>query len=270
MMSAPVQGASEGSGAVLANLLRHFETLRLDDLGPAALLERYDTKFAFPAALLPRLLEGTAERYRALEVGGTRLARYETVYFDTPALDLYHAHHDRRFPRVKVRVRTYLDTGMRFLDIKRREAGGWGSKTRRALAARPSTLTLDPASITAGEEGGRSVDLLPVATVGYRRLTLVARDRVERVTLDVLLELGRGDEALAYPEAVVCEVKQPTRGSPSHLLAAMASLGVQPLGVSKYCLAVAALGNGARTDRFQPLLQHFERIGGADGRTPRD
>ena len=99
-----------GVVASMAGMTLRFEPIALEDVGRAELPHRYDTKFAVPEGALANLLERCLGHYRILEVQGTRVAPYETVYFDTPALDLYHAHYERRFPRVKVRVRTYLDS----------------------------------------------------------------------------------------------------------------------------------------------------------------
>jgi len=254
----------EGLLAGVAGLAPSFQPILLGDIGKAELLHRYDTKYLVSGSALPALFRQAQGRYRVLEVQGLRLAPYHTVYYDTPGLELYHAHYDRRFPRAKVRVRTYQDTGRRFLETKLRESRRWSTKERWALDEAPPHLMMDPVALHSVDGGRGPVHLVPVVMVSYHRLTLIARDAVERVTVDVELCLQRGDEERRYASAAVVEVKQPAPG-PSPMAEALASLGARPRGLSKYCLGIAAMGNGARTHRFQPLVHHLQHIGSPHG-----
>lgn len=256
-------GVARGAEALLVGVARlapRFPPILLGEIGKAELLRRYDTKYVVPGRDLPALLQSAEGHYRVLEVQGLRLAPYETVYYDTPDLELYHAHYERRFPRAKARVRTYEDTGRRYLETKVRESRRWSTKERWTLDQVPSHLLVDPAALPPLDASRGPVHLVPVVTVRYHRLTLVARDTVERVTVDVQLLLQRGSDTAAYPGAAVVEIKQPAPG-PSRVADALASRGVRPRGLSKYCLGIAALGNGARTARFLPLVHHLQRIG---------
>lgn len=258
--------AHAGLVADLAQVAGRFAPLLLGEVGRAELIRRYDTKYVVPGAALPALLQGAESDYRVLEVQGLRVAPYRTLYYDTPDLGLYHAHYERRFPRAKVRVRTYQDTGRRFLEVKVRETPRWSDKERWAVDEAPSRFMMEPATLPPLDGARGPVCLVPVVTVCYHRLTLVARGAVERVTVDVGVTVVRGGESASYPGAAVIEVKQPEPG-PSPVRAALAALGVRPRGISKYCLGIATLGNGARTDRFRPLVRHLQHCGSIHAHT---
>ena len=266
-------GAPSAAPDVERALRRAAEPLApiaLAELGGAALMERVDTKFLLPAslagALLDAVLDGRGGAYRALEVGGARLSRYETLYYDTGDLALYHAHHAGRGTRRKVRRRSYVDSGQHFLEIKLRTGRGRTRKARVALDG-TSTGAVDGALDRLGDPAlrelawGLSADALrPVVRVDYRRLTLVRADGAERATLDagVAIADARGRVA-SFPHVVVVEVKQPRRDR-SPLVDAIRALGVRRGGISKYCLGVASLEPAAKTNRYERLLRHLHRM----------
>ena len=116
--------------AAIEAAARALTPVSLGELGEAALLDRVDTKFLLPASLVPEILRRCAPCYRALEVNCARLCRYSTLYFDTADLAFYHAHHAGHARRRKVRVRTYVDTGDRYLEVKLRTNKGRTTKSR--------------------------------------------------------------------------------------------------------------------------------------------
>jgi hypothetical protein len=262
---APVDGgiAGEVPGAVtrVAAAAGRFESVSLRELGAAALMDRVDTKFVMPALSVPEIVESLAGRYRVLEVESRRLSRYNTRYFDTADLRLYHAHHSGRARRCKVRVRTYVESEARFLEVKLRTNKGRTTKERVSLAHD----LLDPVERLAREEalslaGGVSArELRESLVVDYTRLTLVRNDSPERITLDLMLRFSRGGETREYPGAAIAEVKQ-ARRVPSPFLDAVRERGMRQGSLSKYCLGIAALERNARTNNFRSALRRLESI----------
>jgi hypothetical protein len=255
----PLSSAPAGVLAI-ARAASAFETLSLAELGSAALMDRIDTKFLVPAMAVPGLLDRCVGHYRLLEVNGTVLARYNTRYFDTPDLRLYHAHHAGRTPRVKVRVRTYVDSKMGFLEIKLK------TNKERTLKAR---VPVDPDAQNPLERLSRdaffglplsAADLRESVVIDYTRLTLVRKDEPERLTLDLMLSFTRDGRVRSYPGVVVAEVKQERRG-PSYFHEAMRELGVREGALSKYCLGIASLEERAKKNRFKGALRRLQRIG---------
>lgn len=244
-----------------------FAPVTLAQLGKAALMDRVDTKFLLPAAALPQVLQQFLTEYRALEVAQRRLSQYHTLYFDTPDLALYRAHHDGRFPRRKVRVRTYLDTGTQFLELKVKLNTGRAVKTRVPLDPDAPLRDQLVRSELLENEGMTADALRETVTVRYSRMTLVSVATAERVTLDLGLELAMGGRTRSYPHLAIAEVKQEGRAA-SPFLSAMRSAGFRQFGVSKYCLGIASLDAQAKKNLYKQLLRQVDRTATSHPVTP--
>jgi hypothetical protein len=62
-------------------------------------------------------------------------------------MGFYHAHHAGRVNRQKIRVRTYVETGSQFLEIKRHQKKGRTVKVRKLMTdseISPLNCLLDP------------------------------------------------------------------------------------------------------------------------------
>lgn len=239
-----------------------LESLSLEGVGKAALLDRTDTKFVIPIQALPAILAWCAPHYRVLEIAGARLRAYRTRYYDTPDLACYQAHHAGRLPRYKVRVRSYLETGQEFLEVKLKTNRGRTLKSRLPLAP-----AVDPIGLLAQvpllgiARAVAPASLRPLVAADYTRITLVSRTAAERVTVDLALEFARGSQAAGYPALVIAEVKQERQGH-SDFAAVLRRQGYRERRISKYCLGVATLVPGVRKNRFLPLLHHVQRLSG--------
>jgi hypothetical protein len=253
------RGAAPDAIARMSAVAEGFRSVSLADLGAAALMDRVDTKFVIPALSAPEILAGLGDEYRVLEVSGRRLSRYSTRYFDTPDLRLYHDHHAGRGRRFKVRVRTYVDSEARFLEVKLRTGKGRTTKERVSLAHE----LLDPVERLArdgmlGSQRAFSArELRESLVVDYTRLTLVRDASPERVTLDLMLRFSRGGETRSFPGVVIGEIKQARRVR-SRFLEAMRELRLREGSLSKYCLGIAALEPAARTNNFRSALRRLE------------
>ena len=103
----------------------------LDELMALAELQtRVDRKYFVPAAIFHRMIDQLATRMRVLEIDGQRTFGYESIYFDTPDLEGYRAHVQRRRQRFKARTRTYTDSGQCMFEVKLKGARGETVKQR--------------------------------------------------------------------------------------------------------------------------------------------
>lgn len=245
----------------LAGIAARFEPITLEELDKARLMDRVDRKYVLPVTKLESLLLACTAYYRVLEVRGVRLSRYTTRYYDTPDLSMYHAHHADRAPRAKVRVREYLDSGLRFIELKRRTNKGRTFKSRVSLKGNAE----DPIDLLAGLSGfsesgiDTHAHLDSVLDVDYSRMTLVNRVDAERVTIDVNLVARHKGRSVDFPGLAIAEVKQSRRAS-SPFVEGLRAARVHEGSISKYCLGVASLVEGARTNRFKPRLHELRRI----------
>ncbi|WP_007508845.1 VTC domain-containing protein [Pseudofrankia saprophytica] len=250
-----------------------FPPIELDELVERAeLLRRVDHKYVLPSRDLPALLESLAVLggVRVLEIDGRRELDYRSVYFDTPNLDSYLGAARGRRRRFKLRTRSYLDTGARYLEVKTRCARGatvkqrtpyWGDTHHLDARARAYTDAVLAAA-------GIRVEHLrfdPALISAYRRSTLFIPSAAARVTIDTSLAWALPDgPAIETPRRVVVETKSPRDASDVDRL--LWSLQHRPCSMSKYTTGLAALRSDLPANRWHPVLRrHFAES--ATGRT---
>jgi len=246
----------------VADAVHRLSPISLDDVLAAAELQtRIDRKYIVPLGTFLALLDRMDDELAALQIEERRLFRYESVYFDTPELTAYRQHAHGRRRRVKVRTRTYLDSGECLLEFKRVGARGETVKERYPYCPAARARLDDPARALAAQRVGCSIDaseLRPVLTVAYRRATLVDPARGTRLTCDVDLrfEDRRGNSCAPLPGAVIVESK--TVGTESPVDRVLRGLGRRPVPLSKYCVGMAILDPALPANRWnRELRQHF-------------
>ncbi|MFG1702730.1 polyphosphate polymerase domain-containing protein [Nonomuraea sp. M3C6] len=225
------------------------------------LMSRVDNKYLVTASTMARLARELGDRFDVLEIEGRRQFRYSSTYFDTPELLTFHQHRQDRRRRFKLRSRTYLDSGGRWLELKLNGARGHTDKhripyddapaqtlTREALDFVRDTL-LSELRLIAPETLG------PVLSTDYKRVTLIDRSGMARLTCDTGLLCRDGlRTAPARRDLVLLESK--SADGKAVVDKVLRGLGVRPVTVSKYCLAVAALRE-LRANRWHPVLQRY-------------
>ena len=183
---------------------KHLTTTTLAELNSAAgLLTRVDRKYLVPLTCAQNLVDGLAPHARVLAIDERRRFSYTSTYFDTPGLEAFMFAARKRRRRFKVRTRTYLDSGLCFLEVK--TCGARGSTVKRRMgyhADDASRLTgpgrafvaacLAGAGVT-GSAAAREVAaaLRPVLTTTYERTTLHLPRAEARATIDTALTWRR-------------------------------------------------------------------------------
>lgn len=242
------------------NPLERFEAVSLDEIvSEAALMTRVDRKYAIPRAALDDILTDIDPATRVLEIDGARRFAYASVYFDTPDLASYHGAAQPRRRRFKVRTRSYVDTGGRFLEIKLRGARGVTAKARTAHDDRLSSLPPEGIDAVRAAFDGALIDpsladeLRPTLTSRYRRTTLLAADATARVTVDTDLtwhDHAGGD--LDLPELAIIETK--SGAQPSETDRVLWRAGFRPQSMSKYATGMAALRPSLPHNRWKRII----------------
>lgn len=251
----------------LESYARAFESITIGELDRRTRLQtRLDRKYFVDDGVLRRLTSALADEYRVLELDGRRLFRYDTVYFDTPALTTYRQHHQGRRRRFKCRTRLYVDSGLCFFEVKLRDGRGRTVKQKLALDRTEHGRLNPEAAGFLARELSRAYGYAPPGPLEpglvtfYRRLTLAHAERRERVTCDV--ELGfaipGGPTYGVRPGRVLVETKSARGNSVADRV--LRRLGATPVATcSKYCLGVALAHPAVVNNRFRPLLRrHFD------------
>lgn len=239
-----------------------FQPISLQALNhKAAMLERLDNKYVVRAEVLDRAVPELARLFEVLEIDGQRAFNYDTCYFDDADRRSYHDHHQGRRQRVKVRVRRYVEAGLCFVEVKLKDKRG--ATVKKRLPYELSKYgTLDNAALAHVEQTYRALygraferTLEPVLQMSYRRITLVARDGGERMTIDTGIRFhGAADDCCPGDDVFIVETKSANgRGLADEVLRGLHQHPTN--GCSKYCVGMSVTGAVTRFNRFLPALR---------------
>lgn len=226
-----------------------------------ALDARAERKYLVPADRFSQLIARLPQRYAVLEIDRRRCFAYESVYFDTPDLLMYRQHLQWRRRRYKVRTRTYLDSADCAFEVKFRWLRDQTIKARLpyAVTDRGRITPMARAFLASQLEyayGQSPPELVGMATTAYRRTTLVDLDCSTRLTCDVDLTCTSGARiAVGLSEYVLVESK--SLGADSAADRALRGLGLRPVQISKYCVAVALLYPDVRSNPWHRTLRRY-------------
>jgi hypothetical protein len=241
------------------SILQRFDPISLEAMDSVKLMNRTDTKFLFTAGQFEHILDDIVEHYRILEINGTRSSRYKTLYYDTPNLDLYMAHHKGKLNRYKVRHRTYLETDAGFLEVKFKNNKGRTIKDRVPEKRAPHSWQLNSEQFLRRVTPFDPQLLIPTIWVNYSRLTLVHKSESERVTLDTFLEFEKDGTIRQMPNLVIAEVKQDKKKA-SYFIQMMKKHRIREGSLSKYCLGVVLTCDGVKKNNFKQKLISLNQI----------
>jgi hypothetical protein len=262
---APVATPAERAVSAAAAMVAPISLKELNNL--AELQTRVDRKYFVPAELFHQLIARLADEMQVLEIDGRRTFGYESFYFDTPQLSTYRAHLQRRRQRFKARTRTYTDTGLCMFEVKVKGARGETVKQRvphpqqfRAELTDEALAHLATTLRTAYHQDA-PVGMRPTLVTTYRRTTFVTRSGDARLTCDTgLVCLDLEHEVRDTGTHVLVESKSAGQGG-SVADRFLRDLGVRPVSVSKYAVAVAALHPELPSNPWhQTLRRYFEPL----------
>ena len=240
--------------------LAEFDPVALKELDGVKLLDRMDTKFVFRLEQLADVFRQMLPHYRALEIGGVRASRYETLYFDTDDFDLYTKHHSGKLNRHKLRYRRYVDSGLCFFEIKVKTNKGRTVKTRtqrkeieRYIQGSAEELLHVATPFNAGE-------LKPKLWVLYTRCTFAGRASQERLTIDLDLRFAIGESQANFPKVVIAELKQDKSAADTPFTRIMRAKRIREGGMSKYCFGVMHLYPEVKQNLFKENARYIEEL----------
>ena len=227
-------------------------------VGLAELQTRTDRKYLVEPDVLTALVSETALDLAVLEIDGARSFRYESVYFDTPALDAYRGAAYGRRRRFKVRTRSYLDSGGCLLEVKTQ--GGRDETVKHRLPYDPDDryrLTAEGLAFVADLVSVPDVrQLAPVLTTSYRRTTIVDVAAGTRVTCDAGLRCTSvAGGSVGLPEHLLVETKSLGASTAADRL--LWTAGHRPATISKFCLGMAALDPRLPANKWNRTLRRY-------------
>ncbi len=240
--------------------LSSFAPISLAEMDNVKLMDRTDTKYTFPYGRLTEILSLIQDKYSILVVEGVRINRYETLYFDTVDLLLYHLHHSGKLNRYKVRHRTYVESKIGFLEVKFKNNKGRTFKTRiKQNAVCYEFNEEQQQNFIHNKTPYQSSDLKPVIWVNYNRITLVNKTSAERLTIDLNLEFKRDGSSIIHHDLVIAEVKQDGKAY-SPFIETMKKLHLREGSISKYCLGIALTYPNVKKNSFKPKIHSIKNL----------
>ena len=259
---------------MIDEIIAQFRPISLNEMKGIRLMNRIDTKFVTTMPSLLQLLRMACHEYQVQEIGKKRIAAYHTLYFDTPLCEMYLHHHNGWLSRQKVRIRSYLDSGQSFLEVKTKNnhrrtkkkrmpiqdhnvlnvsPGMWFQDQDERFAEYSSFLrchlAYDPESLVVEIENN------------FKRITLVNRAKTERVTIDtsVCFHNAVTGQRLGLGNLAIIELKR-NRVQYSPILEMLRQLRIKPTGFSKYCMGCAMTNPSLKCNRFKEQIHAISKL----------
>ncbi len=258
------------------DILSLYDPITLDEMSGIRLMNRTDTKFVTTKPMLRQLLLMAKDDYRAQEIGGERIAPYYTVYFDTPDCAMYRRHETGHTNRQKLRIRSYVNSGLNFLEVKTKNNHGRTRKKRITMHGFDPRCPQHDIDFTQHDSDSAAYNDFLADNLGYNpallcekvenhfnRITLVNKMKTERLTIDFDLafdNIGNGRHQ-EMGDIVIVELKRDGL-QPSPILRHLATLGIKPMGFSKYIIGSALTDDTLRQNRIKPRLRKIAKMMG--------
>lgn len=224
------------------------------------LLNRQDTKYIFHQRQLPQILDDLCADYKMLEIEGVRLSAYKNTYYDTDDFTCYNMHQRGMLNRTKVRIRTYVESDLSFIEIKTKTNKSRTEKKRIPLE-KGEDLWSPRITAFVNEYSPFDVqDLKQEINIDFDRLTLAHKGLKDRCTLDLNLRATWQGESHTFDNLIIAELKQDRfkHASPFNLV--LKKHGIYAESFSKYCFSFIKLNDELKRNNFKPKLKHLYKI----------
>ncbi len=244
----------------LTKTLSNYIPISLEGMDHVKLLNRIDTKFVIHEDQLQEYMAELASKYYLLVINGESLHPYETLYFDTPAFNLYKMHHNGRRNRYKLRCRKYVNSGISFFEIKSKTNTSRTIKNRLQIENIPEILNETLNQYISEHTPGDFQNFIPALRVFFDRMTLVNKKGHERLTFDLNLRYISNGREKKIEKIVIVEVKQ-EKYSLSPFMELMKMHRQAQNFVSKYCLGITCLNKELKMNRFKLKNIELTKLG---------
>jgi len=245
---------------------KRFETISLDGLNRlAALLDRQEHKYVLEVEQLLGLIDELTEDFYILQIGEHTAFSYKSMYFDSDELHGYRYHNQGRLKgRFKIRTRQYVESNLCFFEVKLKDKRGGTLKKRipydvgnyRTITAQAQQFIEDNYAKAYGRP--LTLELSSQLEVSFQRITLIAKQGGERVTIDFNLSFAAKEQTTPVRQFLVVETKSSNGRGIAYAI--FRRHGLKSRSCSKYCLGANLLQLGVKYNRFKPLLKLYDNL----------
>ena len=245
---------------IMNELLRGFDPITLEQMKGIKLMNRTDTKFITTIDRLEELLLNAQGQYFIQEIEGGRNMPYFTRYFDTPDCSMYVMHQNGKKTRQKVRIRSYVDSGLAFIEVKNKNNHGRTKKKRISIDHKDVEQNVYSDFLSQHLSYNPEI-LLPQIENRFKRVTLVNKQKTERLTIDTELMFKNlvTENELNLERLVIIELKRDGNVY-SPIRDIMRDLRIYPQGFSKYCMGMALTNESLKRNRFKERMMLLEKM----------
>lgn len=246
------------SGSLIEQKLATFEPISLADLGSHNLQRRIDTKYLFTVDTLALILPILKADFYALEIDNKRIQTYENLYFDTKDFGFYTKHHNGHKNRYKVRKRYYKDSNLSFLEVKHKNNKSVTNKKRIPLPNKRSNIK---SFITENLPKEYSY-LVPVLRNSYKRISLISKRDVVRLTLDIDLSFSSPESGNPIPlnGLAIAELKRSSHVKNESFEQVLKYFEIKQSSFSKYCIGCSINNRNLKRNRFKPIFNKLRKL----------
>ncbi len=237
----------------------HFAPIQLEQMDQVKLMNRIDQKFWFHEENLQRILQSVDQQYYVLDIEGENEFPYTSTYYDTPENQMYTKHHNGNLNRYKIRRRSYLSSGISFLEIKFKNNKGRTSKKRIPASFNEHSFTKEECDFIEANTPYSCGDLKPSLINQFSRLTLVNRNFKERCTIDRNLQYTKNGSWIKLAYLAIVEIKTDGRKSVSPLALALREERIRASGFSKYCIGRVLTDQDLKRNAFKKKLRIVQK-----------
>jgi hypothetical protein len=244
------------------NILPSFSPITLDEMEHVSLMDRTENKYVMSVHRLPGILTEANGNYRILEIDGSRMFSYYNTYYDTESLLFYNQHLTGKLARHKVRFRKYEQSGVTYLEVKRRTNRNRTKKWRMECPL-PDDLRISSGALDFINEHVRDQPfmLTPVLVNRFKRMTLIGRNSDERITVDFDVTFADlGFQETKIPFLSIVEIKRKDHSTDSALGRILKKNMIHPTGFSKYCIGNAMVNHPQRINNLKSRFLLLNKI----------
>ena len=241
----------------VGNAVDQFKLISLEEMDNVTLMDRMDMKFILPFPVLEPVLADMKPEYRVLTLCNRKVFGYRTDYYDTPEWVMFFDHHNGKLNRFKIRYREYLDSQLRFLEVKFRSNKGRIIKQRIEDCAADRQLFND---FIAKHTPYNPQSLNCTVTSYFNRCTFVNDQMGERVTADFNLVFSDSVRNISLNRLAIIEIKQDHADTTSKIYQALKRYSIRPATLSKYCIGLSLLKQPLKMNNFKPIIMNIKKL----------
>lgn len=239
---------------------KSFKKIELKEMEKVTLMNRTDRKYWFHLKDIQAILDTVNEDYFVLNIDGKSILPYATTYFDTDKNEMFANHHNGKLNRYKVRKRSYVSSGISFLEIKFKSNKGRTIKKRIPITVNGTLFSEGEALFLKNTSPYSVNDLKPSLLNNFSRITLVNKNFKERCTIDLNLHFKFNEKELELSEMVIVEIKSDGNSGLSPITLALRDHRIKTSGFSKYCVGRTIIDYNLKRNAFKAKIRSIEKM----------